>query len=163
MTDLRCEPPCVRSEGSFKSPDTQPWRSAVRFLRLARTLCMALSEARVLRARAPLDNGDIDPCQHQPRRTSSTITTAWLVIATLRSSPRRPTRPRATRTSTTTHAFHDPVGSGFGPRFYGMTRVLKQVPCAPRVRLEGSGVQSRQSGARGGDRPPPYSRSGRAW
>ena len=33
------------------------------------------------------DNRDIDPCQrelarqHQPRRTSSTITTAWLVIA----------------------------------------------------------------------------------
>jgi hypothetical protein len=27
------------------------------------------------------------------------------------------------------------VGSGFGRRFYGMDGVLKQVPCAPHVRL----------------------------
>ena len=50
--------------------------------------------------------------------------------------PRVPTavrRPRATPTSTTTHAFRNPIsaGSGFGQRFWGMTRVLPQ---APRVR-----------------------------
>src|SRR5262249_6305010 len=64
-----------------------------------------------------------------------TITTACSVMATLRSSPRQgPTRPHAARTSTTTHAFRDSVGSSFSRRFYRMTRVLKQAPCAPHIR-----------------------------
>src|SRR5438876_236453 len=65
-----------------------------------------------------------------------TITTACLVIATLRSFPRRrSTRPRATGTSTTLRSFRDSVGSGFGRRFYGMTRVLKQAPYAPHIKV----------------------------
>jgi hypothetical protein len=33
-----------------------------------------------------------------------------------------------------THISRDSVGSGFGRRFYGMTRVLKQAPYAPHIK-----------------------------
>ena len=51
-----------------------------------------------------------------------------------RESPPAVRRPRATRTSTTTHAFRDspvPLDSGLGRRFCGTTGVLPQAPrCA---------------------------------
>ncbi len=33
------------------------------------------------------------------------------------------------------HMSRDSVGSGFGRRFYGMTRVLKQAPYAPHIKV----------------------------
>jgi hypothetical protein len=36
-----------------------------------------------------------------------------------------------------THISRDSVGSGFGRRFYGMTRVLKQAPYGPHIKVEG--------------------------
>jgi hypothetical protein len=78
------------------------------------------------------------PANISPVGPPPTITTACSVIATLRQSRRRrTTRPRATRTSTTTHASRGSVGFGFGRRFYGMIRVLKQAPCSPYVRVGG--------------------------
>src|SRR4029453_8857937 len=80
------------------------------------------------------------PASISPVGPPPTMTTACLVIATLQSSSssRRSTRPRATSTSTTIHSCRDPVGSGFVRRFYGMTRVLKQVPWALHIRLGGT-------------------------
>jgi hypothetical protein len=39
-----------------------------------------------------------------------------------------------------THISRDSVGSGFGRRFYGMTRVLKQAPYAPHIKVREIGI-----------------------
>ena len=86
------------------------------------------------------DSDANSPANISPVGRPPAITTACSVIVTLRPSPRRRSaRPRATRASTTTRASRDPLGSGFGRRFYWMTRVLKQAPCWPHIRVEGVG------------------------
>jgi len=39
-----------------------------------------------------------------------------------------------------THISRDSAGSGFGRRFYGMTRVLKQAPYAPHIKVGEIGI-----------------------
>jgi hypothetical protein len=107
----------------------------------------ACARAGEVLAGAPLDNGDVDARQrqltrqHQPRRTSSDDHHRMVghrhtpvVPAATNSAARSPHGDNNTRIS------RDSVGSGFGRRFYGMTRVLKQSPYSPHIKARGIGI-----------------------
>ena len=87
-------------------------------------------------AGAPLDNGDVDARQrqlarqHQPGRTSPGD--HHRMVGLRRSSD---FALRANRSSTPMHSFRDPADCGFGRRFYGMRRGLKQARCGLHIRV----------------------------
>ena len=93
---------------------------------------------------APLDDGDVDPRQRQFTRQHETCRTSSNDHHLMLGHRHTPAVPAAA-TSSAAHNSHvgnntrisDPVGSGFGRRFYRMTRVLKQAPRSPHIRLKG--------------------------
>src|SRR6266436_6717351 len=82
------------------------------------------------------------PANMSPVGPPPTTTTAWLVIATLRSFSRAATNSaaREPHVDNNTYISRDSAGSGFGRRFYGMTRVLKQAPYAPHIKVGEIGI-----------------------
>src|SRR6266481_1818490 len=82
------------------------------------------------------------PANMSPVGPAPTITTAWLVVATRRSFSRAAANSAARdpHVDNNMHISRDSVVSGFGRRFYGMTRVLKQAPYAPHIRSGEIGI-----------------------